>query len=109
VCRSILDLKVATISRNVARLCATFCDFPRLCFATMRDFMKIIANDCKSLIHMISFIFVPSLFRDLSRPFATFCDFGLRLWPRLCEGRVQDRHVCSTAAAVAVTTIFGHM
>jgi hypothetical protein len=37
-------LKVATVARDIARLCATFRDFPRLCFATLRDFIKNIAN-----------------------------------------------------------------
>jgi hypothetical protein len=65
----ILDLKVATVARGVARLCATFCHFPRLCFATLRDFIKIIANDRKTSIHMTSLFFVP-------RPFATFRDLS---------------------------------
>jgi hypothetical protein len=82
--RPILDLKVATIARDVARLCATFRHFPRLWFATLRGFIKNVADDRKNLIHMLSLFFV-------LRPSATFPDFGPRLWPRLCEGQVQDR------------------
>jgi hypothetical protein len=78
--RPILDLKVATIARNVARLCATFHDFPRLWIATLRDFIENIVNDRKTLILMTSFFFVlrPSAtFRDLPRIFATLVrDFG---------------------------------
>jgi hypothetical protein len=78
--RPILDLKVATVARDVAQLCATFRDFPRLWFATLRDFIENIANDRKNLIHMTSFFFVlrPSAtFRDLPRLFATLVrDFG---------------------------------
>jgi hypothetical protein len=76
--RPILDLKVTTLARDVARLYATFRDFPRLCFATLRDFFKIIANDRKTSIHMASFFFVP-------RPPATFRDL-----PRLCATCVRD-------------------
>jgi hypothetical protein len=78
--RPILDLKVATVARDVARLCATFRDFPRLWFVTLRDFIENIANDRKTLILMTSFFFVlrPSAtFRDLQRIFATLVrDFG---------------------------------
>jgi hypothetical protein len=70
--RPILDLKVATIARDVAQPCATFRDFPRLCLATLRDFRKIIANDCKTSIYMTSFFFV-------ARPSATFRDFRPQL------------------------------
>jgi predicted transcriptional regulator len=69
--RPILDLKIATVARDVARLCATFRDFPRLWFATLRDFIKILAIDRKSLIRMTSHFFV-------LRPSATFRGF-LRL------------------------------
>jgi hypothetical protein len=84
-CRSvtpwpILDLKVTTVARDVARLCATFRDFPRLWFAMLRDFIENIANDRTTLILMTSFFFVlrPSAtFRDLQRTFATLVrDFG---------------------------------
>jgi hypothetical protein len=61
----ILDLKVATVARDVAQLYATFRNFPRLCFATLRGFIKIIADDRKTSIHMASFFFV-------LRPSATF-------------------------------------
>jgi hypothetical protein len=78
--RPILDLKVATVARDVARLCATFRDFPRLWFATLRDFIENIANDRKTLILMTSFFFVlrPSATsRDLPRIFATLVrNFG---------------------------------
>jgi hypothetical protein len=82
--RPILELKVATIARDVARLYATFRDFSQLCFTTSRDFIKIIANDRKTSIHMTSVFFVP-------RPSANLRDLCSRLWPRLCEGQVQDR------------------
>jgi hypothetical protein len=63
----ILELKVATVARVVARLFATFRDFSRLWFATLRDFIRFIANDLMTLIHMISLFFV-------LRPSATFRD-----------------------------------
>jgi hypothetical protein len=96
VLRPILDPKVATVARDIAQLCATFCDFPQLCFqvATVRDFIKIIANNRKTSIHMTSFFFVPRPLATVPpRHFVTFRDLGPRLWPRLCEGRVQDRPV----------------
>jgi hypothetical protein len=56
---------------------ATFCDFPRLCFATLRDFIKIIANDRETLIHIGIFFLCSATFRDLPRIFATLVrDFG---------------------------------
>jgi hypothetical protein len=76
--RPILDLKVAMVARDVARLYATFCDFPRICFATLRNFIKIIANDRKTSIDKASFFFVP-------RPIATFRDLS-----RLCATCVRD-------------------
>jgi CRP-like cAMP-binding protein len=71
-------LKVATVAWDVAQLYATFRDFLRLCLATLRDFIKIIANDHKTSIHMASFFFIP-------RPSATFCDL-----PQLCATCVRD-------------------
>jgi hypothetical protein len=83
--------------QGCTRRCATLCDLPRL-FATLlcnvARLTKIIANDRKTLTSMISIFFVlraSATFRDLPRLSATLCDFGPRLWPRLCEGQVQDR------------------
>jgi hypothetical protein len=90
--RPILDLKVATVARNVARLCATFRDFPRLWFATLRDFIENIANDRKTLILMTSFFFVlqPSAtFRDLPRIFATLVREFSRLWSATLAATVR--------------------
>jgi hypothetical protein len=71
-CRPILDLMVATVARDVARLqCATFRDLPRLWFATLRDFIKIVVNDRKTMIVMTLVFFVMRPFatlRDLPRP-----------------------------------------
>jgi hypothetical protein len=87
--RPIQDLKVATVLREIARLCATLCDFPRLSATLLSDVARLYhnrqVNDRQILIYMISFFFVP-------RPSATFCDFGPQGWPRLCKGQVQDRH-----------------
>jgi hypothetical protein len=67
--RPILDLKVAMVARDVARLCATFCKFMRPCVAMLRDSNKIIVNNCKTSIHMTFFVLVP-------RPSATLRNFA---------------------------------
>jgi hypothetical protein len=68
--------------RHHARLCVTFSNFPQLWFATLRDFFKTIANDCKiTLNHMTSLLFVdlrPSATFP-AQPSATFRNFGPRL------------------------------
>jgi hypothetical protein len=60
---------IAMVARNVERLYATFRDFPRRCVARLRDFIKLIANDRKTSIHMTYFFFV-------IRPSATFRNFA---------------------------------
>jgi hypothetical protein len=60
------------VARDIARIRATFCKFSQLCLATLRDFIKNIANGRKNSIHMTSFVLV----RDLLLPSATLRDFA---------------------------------
>jgi hypothetical protein len=95
------------------RHCATLCDLPRLSatlLCDLRNFIKIIANDRKTSIHMTSFFFVPrssATFRDFARLVsATLAATMRRSGPGYASrtSRKHIRHNFSTSEGESFTT-----